>query len=136
VLLDKLPPHLDTLIVFNKCDLSGVPSGPCTVENRKALRISAALDHGLPELRRAIREAAGLRETSEGLFSARARHLDALRLAQAHLHAASERIASRQTAELAAEELRLAQGALGEITGQVTTEDLLGAVFSRFCIGK
>jgi tRNA modification GTPase len=72
----------------------------------------------------------------EGTFMARARHLDALRLAQVHLDEARTALATAGAAEIAAEELRRAHQALGQITGEVSTEDLLGAVFSRFCIGK
>jgi tRNA modification GTPase len=72
----------------------------------------------------------------EGTFIARARHLDALRQAQQHLAEARTALATSGAAEIAAEELRCAQQALGRITGEVSTEDLLGAVFSRFCIGK
>ena len=135
-LIARMPTDLRTLIVFNKCDLSRRAAGSFVHEQQQALRISAADGAGLDELRAAIRAAAGLSENIGGVFSARARHLDALRLARKHLHAASDRLAQRSAAELAAEELRLAHDALGEITGRVTSEDLLGAVFSRFCIGK
>lgn len=135
-LLARLPASLATLVVFNKCDLSGAAPGPCEIDARPALRLSAAQDQGVDALRAAIRNAAGLHDASEGLFSARARHLDALRNARSHLAAAITHVQRRSTAELAAEELRLAHDALGEVTGRVSTEDLLGAVFSRFCIGK
>jgi tRNA modification GTPase len=75
--------------------------------------------------------------SDEGVYLARARHLDAIGRAQAHLRGAADELrhdAARP--ELAAEELRLAQRALGEITGQVTADDILGQIFSRFCIGK
>ncbi len=134
-LLARLPSTARQILVFNKCDLSGLAPDAFEVEGRKALRVCAATGEGLDALRTAIRATAGLDEQIEGVFSARARHLDALRLTQQHLRAARERLGS-SVAELAAEELRLAHDALGTITGRTTTEDLLGAVFSRFCIGK
>jgi tRNA modification GTPase len=135
-LFARLPATVHRLWVFNKCDLSGNPPGAFDFEASQALRLCAATGDGLDALRAAIRVAAGLDERLEGVFIARARHLDALRQTQAHLRAARERLAIGRNAELAAEDLRLAHAALGLITGQTTTEDLLGAVFSRFCIGK
>jgi len=78
-------------------------------------------------------EAVGWRAQESGVFMARERHLRALQLAQNHLRQAQEVLSG---AELFAEELRLAQRALSEITGEFTSEDLLGEIFSRFCIGK
>jgi len=135
-LLAKLPSTAQQILVFNKCDLSGAAPGTFEYEGRDALRICAATGEGLDALRTAIRAAAGLDDRMEGVFSARARHLDALRLTQGHLQAARAQLGCGSAAELAAEELRLAHDALGAITGRSTTEDLLGAVFSRFCIGK
>lgn len=135
-LLQKLPPTLPVLVLLNKCDLSDRAPGGVEMTGPGAIRISAALGTGLPELRTAIRDAAGLGASCEGLFSARSRHVDALRRTREHLQLARQRLEPTGGAELAAEELRLAHEALGEISGRVTTEDLLGAVFSRFCIGK
>jgi tRNA modification GTPase len=83
-------------------------------------------------LRTWLLEAAGWRPHGEGIFMARGRHLQALREAQAFLEGASR----LQAFELLAENLRLAQAALGRITGEVSADDLLGEIFSRFCIGK
>ncbi|TDU28730.1 tRNA modification GTPase trmE [Panacagrimonas perspica] len=135
-LLAQLPSTARQILVFNKCDLSGAASGAFVREGRDALRICAATGEGLDALRAAIRATAGLDEQMEGVFSARARHLDALHQTQRHLQAARMQLGLGTAAELAAEELRLAHDALGTITGRTTTEDLLGAVFSRFCIGK
>lgn len=132
----RLPEGLDYRLVFNKCDLSGASAGTIDLDGRPALRISASTGAGLDALGAMIRTHAGLDERMEGSFIARARHLDALRLAQRHLADARAALASRGAAEIAAEELRRAHQALGQITGEVSTEDLLGAVFSRFCIGK
>lgn len=135
-LLAQLPSTARQILVFNKCDLSGAASGTFEHEGRDALRICAATGDGLDALRAAIRATAGLDDQMEGVFSARARHLDALHQTQCHLQAARAQLHLGTAAELAAEELRLAHDALGTITGRTTTEDLLGAVFSRFCIGK
>mgnify|MGYP001584683737 CR=1 FL=1 len=135
-LLDQLPGAANRLVLLNKCDLSLRAPGLAEVPGCAALRISAATGAGFDALRTAIREAAGLGEHTETLFSARTRHVDALHRTRKHLALARRQLEQRVGAELAAEELRMAHEALGEISGRVTTEDLLGAVFSRFCIGK
>lgn len=135
-LLAALPGRLPRLCLYNKCDLSGRPAGPFEQDGEIHLRLSAAGGIGLDDLRSRIREQAGLGDARESLFSARSRHLEALERTESHLQAARRRLDQRQWPELAAEELRRAQDALGEITGHVTTEDLLGQIFSAFCIGK
>ncbi len=100
------------------------------------LRLCARSGAGLDLLRAEVRRAAGLSATGESLFSARTRHVDALQRALACAQDAQARLGERAAPELAAEDLRLAQQALGEITGAFTTEDLLGRIFSQFCIGK
>ena len=135
-LLAQLPPSLPTLVLFNKCDLSGRAVGSVKCDGYEALRICAASGQGLDSLRARITAAAGLCDANESVFSAHTRHLDALHHARTHLDAAHAHLHAQGRAELAAEELRLAHDALGSITGRVSTEDLLGAGFSRFCIGK
>ena len=99
--------------------------------------LSARTGQGMEALRARLRIAAGTGgEGTAGAFSARARHVDALQKVGAHLQAASRRLRIDSAGELAAEELRLAQGVLGGITGATTPDDLLGAIFSSFCIGK
>ena len=117
--------------VFNKIDVvpGAVPPD--------GLAISAASGEGLAALRARLLAVAGWQAAPEGLFIARARHVEALRRTRAHLDAAAAHAAAgNATLELFAEELRLAHGALGEITGAFTSDDLLGAIFGRFCIGK
>ena len=87
-------------------------------------------------LRSRIREAVGATDQVEGSFSARQRHIDALKRAGSHLAAGGQAMETSQAGELLAEELRLAQQALGEITGEMLPDDLLGEIFSSFCIGK
>ncbi len=100
------------------------------------MNLSAKTGEGLAGLTERLHRAAGLVETGEGAFSARTRHLDALSRTLAHVEAGAARLETFSQPELLAEELRLAQQALGEITGEVLADDLLGAIFSSFCIGK
>jgi len=135
-LLARLPADVETLLLFNKCDLSGrTPGRETTPGGRVRLRLSAGAEppQGMDLLAAEIKRAAGLSGApAEGLFTARARHLDALHRAQAALRLAR----AHGAPELIAEELRLAQQALDEITGRFSSEDLLGRIFSSFCIGK
>jgi tRNA modification GTPase len=117
------------LHVFNKVDAASSPAG--------GLALSARTGEGLDGLRRALLERAGWHASTEGVFIARARHVHALRRTREHLQQARAQAASPDPAlDLLAEELRLAHDALGEITGAFSADDLLGEIFSRFCIGK
>jgi tRNA modification GTPase len=101
------------------------------------IAISAKTGTGLDALRRALLERAGWHASPEGVFIARTRHVEALRRTREHLALAQQLgEASDPALDLYAEELRLAHNALGEITGAFSVEDLLGEIFSRFCIGK
>lgn len=137
-LLSRLPPDIEVLLLLNKCDLSGrAPGREVDAQQRVQLRLSAAAGSGLDLLAAEIKRAAGLGAGgNEGLFIARARHLEALRQALASLRLARAHGARNASPELIAEELRLAQAALDEITGRFSSEDLLGRIFSTFCIGK
>ena len=116
---------------FNKLDAAPGTAPP------DRLAISATTGAGLAALRARLLAVAGWQAAPEGLFIARARHVEALRRTRAHLDAAAAHAASgNATLELFAEELRLAHGALGEITGAFSSDDLLGQIFGRFCIGK
>ena len=119
------------LIVLNKVDLVGPGSDPSRLA--PGLAISAKTGQGMEGLRRALLAAAGWEGSSEDVILARARHLDALRRAATHVQAAADIVAEP---ECAAEELRLAQQALEELTGRKTADDLLGEIFGRFCLGK
>ena len=125
------------LHVYNKSDLAGGPPPPAPEHGASSLALSALTGAGLDAFRQRLLERAGWRAEAEGLFIARARHVDALQRARRHLEAAGAHAAAGDAAlELLAEELRAAHDALGEITGHFTSDDLLGAIFSRFCIGK
>ena len=120
------------LHVFNKSD--AVPSGMVETDG---LRISARTGDGLPELRHALLERAGWHACPEGVFIARTRHVQALRLTAEHLAQAQALAAGADAAlDVLAEELRLAHRSLGEITGAFSADDLLAEIFGRFCIGK
>ncbi|MCW8188105.1 tRNA uridine-5-carboxymethylaminomethyl(34) synthesis GTPase MnmE, partial [Verminephrobacter eiseniae] len=104
---------------------------------RPTVHLSARTGQGLDGLRRILLEVAGWQSVPEGICIARARHVQALQMAAAHLEQAADQLQARGSAlELLAEELRLAQNALDSITGAFTSDDLLGAIFARFCIGK
>ena len=121
-----------SVTVRNKVDLTGDPPG----FHAGAINVSALTGAGMAELRAAVRDRVGLRDSTEGLFTARRRHLDALERAGTFLAHARSTCDTVVALELVAEDLRLAQNALGEITGEFTSEDLLGEIFATFCIGK
>ena len=130
-LLAKLPRTLPRIDVMNKIDLLG--REPEWNQANAAVWLSAKTGAGLELLKESLLSAAGWQAAGEGLFMARARHVQALRAAQAHLDRAK---VADDKLELLAEDLRLSQQSLGEITGAYTPDDLLGEIFSRFCIGK
>lgn len=127
---ETLPAGAKRITVVNKIDLlAGAPAG----KRDDAVQVSAKTGAGLDALRAALLEAAGWSSRGESVFLARERHLRALEEARGHLAAAA---AQEAQWEFFAEELRLAQEALGSITGRVSADDLLGEIFARFCIGK
>ncbi|MDE2195778.1 MAG: tRNA uridine-5-carboxymethylaminomethyl(34) synthesis GTPase MnmE [Gammaproteobacteria bacterium] len=134
-ILAELPAALPVTLVFNKIDLAGRPPALQESAPYPQLWLSARTGAGLGLLRAHLKRAAGYNESGEDTFSARRRHLQALARAREHLQAAAAHI-ENSARELLAEELRLAQLCLGEITGEFTSEDLLGRIFSDFCIGK
>jgi tRNA modification GTPase len=129
----RLPKGVAQIMVINKIDLCGQPPATYAGNRTTKVALSAKTGAGIELLRAAMLEAVGWGGSGEGLFMARERHLQALQTAQAHIEQAS---ASMFQLELFAEELKLAQGALASITGDFTADDLLGEIFSRFCIGK
>ena len=123
-------------VILNKTDMSKIPTGLSTCNNHTAVCLSAQTGEGLEALHRRLKESAGLRISTESGFTARRRHIDALFRTLSSIQKASELLEERTYPELVAEELRLAQQALGEITGSFSSDDLLGEIFSSFCIGK
>ncbi|MBX5460296.1 MAG: tRNA uridine-5-carboxymethylaminomethyl(34) synthesis GTPase MnmE [Steroidobacteraceae bacterium] len=131
-----LPHDVPVTLVFNKCDLAtGLPVAD-TISGPPGVAISALTGEGLDALRAHLKSCMGYRTSDVGTISARQRHLDALARARASVEEAARHLTERRAGELVAEELRIAQHALGEITGEFTSEDLLGRIFSSFCIGK
>src|SRR5450755_238076 len=131
-----LPPDVAVTLVFNKCDLAiGVPIAD-TVSGPPRISLSAATGQGIETLRAHLKSCMGYQALDGGTVSARSRHLEALARARAHVEEAARQLSERRAGELVAEELRAAQQDLGEITGEFTTEDLLGRIFSGFCVGK
>ncbi|HAF55007.1 MAG TPA: tRNA uridine-5-carboxymethylaminomethyl(34) synthesis GTPase MnmE, partial [Thauera sp.] len=129
----RLPPGVERITVVNKIDLAGWAAGRHEVAGRVRLQVSARNGEGVDLVRQELLRIAGWHAHGEDVILARERHLAALRQALAHVRAAGGQLGAL---ELFAEELRLAQEQLGEITGEFSADDLLGVIFSRFCIGK
>lgn len=121
-------------LVANKIDLAAHPSGVGSEQGVPVVFLSALSGAGVDGLVAHLKQMAGLGAEGEGTFSARRRHLDALARTRAHLAAAGAELPA--ALELAAEHLRSAQESLGELTGELTSDDLLGEIFATFCIGK
>jgi tRNA modification GTPase len=131
-LRERLPAGVPVVDVWNKADAVAAQQGRPGGE-----WLSAKTGAGLDGLRRRLLEIAGWQSAPEGIYIARERHVQALRRVDAHLMEAAAHLAAQaQSLDLLAEELRLAQNALNEITGEFSSDDLLGVIFSRFCIGK
>lgn len=132
----RLPKDVPLTLIFNKCDQAvGFPVSD-TISGPPRLLMSALTGDGLDLLRAHLKQTMGFHTAEAGTVSARQRHLDALSRARAHVDEGERQLKERRAGELVAEELRAAQQALGEITGEFTTDDLLGRIFSSFCIGK
>lgn len=136
-LAKDIPAGVPVTIVRNKIDLAGDPSGERqTRRGMTMISVSALTGDGVDLLRDHLERCIGFQAGESGALSARRRHLDALARARRHLDLGRKQLELHKAGELMAEELRLAQQALGEITGEVTSEDLLGRIFASFCIGK
>jgi len=131
-----LTKDIDVTIVYNKCDLSGNSAAIEHEPHRTTLRLSAKTGAGLDLLKQHLKACMGFEEGGEGRFSARRRHLQSLQAAGEFLHRGEQQLLHAGAGELLAEDLRQCQNALGEITGAVTSDELLGEIFSSFCIGK
>ena len=131
--LSRFPPGQPRARVLNKIDLAPDAAAPSAHGGETVLRVSAKTGQGMDALRAWLLDAAGWKPHGEGLFMARERHVQALEEALLALEAAGDHA---QAFDLAAEDLRLAHRALGRITGEVSADEVLGAIFSRFCIGK
>ncbi|WP_439256932.1 tRNA uridine-5-carboxymethylaminomethyl(34) synthesis GTPase MnmE [Lonepinella sp. BR2271] len=134
--LQKLPPNIPVTLIRNKTDLSGEITGLSEENGYTVIRLSARNQQGIDLLREHLKQAMGYQTSTEGGFLARRRHLEALEKAAEHLQQGHIQLTQFYAGELLAEELRLVQTHLSEITGQFTSDDLLGNIFSSFCIGK
>ncbi len=132
----RLPSAIPLTRIKNKIDLTRHKPGMQKTGAETVICLSAKTGAGLEDLRRHLKTCMGFDAEAEDTVAARRRHLEALQRAGDHLIQAGEELAAGRALELVAENLRLAQQSLGEITGELTTEDLLGRIFSEFCIGK
>ncbi|MBU2978437.1 tRNA uridine-5-carboxymethylaminomethyl(34) synthesis GTPase MnmE [Alteromonas sp. C1M14] len=136
----KLPANIPTTVIRNKADISGEVPGEQGIDTQHGkidvIALSASTGQGVDTLREHLAATMGLDTTTEGQFIARRRHLDALEKAAQHVDNGQQQLLNNLAGELLAEELRLAHLSLTEITGEFTSDDLLGRIFSSFCIGK
>jgi tRNA modification GTPase len=133
---DELPAGVAVTLVVNKIDLTGMRASIDTRADPVQIHLSAKTGEGLDLLRGHLKQMAGYQGADSGALSARRRHLDALIRARDHVRRGADNFRSARTLELFAEDLRLAQGSLSEITGAFGSEELLGEIFRTFCIGK
>jgi tRNA modification GTPase len=133
---EQWPQGVPLTLVYNKIDLTGTPPRIEASALPPRVFLSAKTGAGIDLLRAHLKSVAGFADGESGALSARRRHLDALDRARASVQRAAEILAQSKAQELCAEDLRLAQAALSEITGEFSSDDLLGEIFSSFCIGK
>ncbi|OQX46065.1 MAG: tRNA uridine-5-carboxymethylaminomethyl(34) synthesis GTPase MnmE, partial [Candidatus Sedimenticola endophacoides] len=131
-----LPPGVPITLVRNKVDRSATPVAIAEVGGETEIALSAKTGDGIDLLREHLKQSVGYPGDQEGEFIARRRHLDAIARATRHLEEGRTVFERSASGELLAEELRQAQRALGEITGEFSADDLLGRIFADFCIGK
>jgi len=130
----NLPSHVPVTFLHNKADKSGRSIG---LNNEgDVFAVSAKEGRGVAELKAYLRQTMGLEQTTQGEFLARRRHIDAIERALEHIHTGKAALEEGLAGELMAEDLRQAQLALSEITGEFSADDLLGEIFAGFCIGK
>ncbi|MBB1272696.1 tRNA uridine-5-carboxymethylaminomethyl(34) synthesis GTPase MnmE [Psychromonas sp. SR45-3] len=134
--IDRLPNNVGLTVVRNKADLTGETLVTTEHDNHPVYRISAKTGLGVDDLKQHLKDIMGYQGNTEGGFMARRRHLEAIDRAEQHLLEGKVQLEEYQAGELLAEELRLTQQHLSEITGEFTSDDLLGRIFSSFCIGK
>lgn len=134
--IDRLPDNVGLTVVRNKADLTGETLVTTEHDNHPVYRISAKTGLGVDDLKQHLKDIMGYQGNTEGGFMARRRHLEAIDRAEQHLLEGKVQLEEYRAGELLAEELRLTQQHLSEITGEFTSDDLLGRIFSSFCIGK
>lgn len=134
--LKLIPPKTEVTMIFNKIDLQKQKAVKQEKKTHTCIYLSALTGDGVEILRQHILDKMGFNNTVETCFMARQRHITALETAKTHIAKTLEYLHEKQQADFIAEELKLSHKALGEITGRVTSDDLLGKIFSSFCIGK
>jgi tRNA modification GTPase len=140
-MIDTLPKEIGKTIIYNKIDQHNISAKIIdeaeSIEKHDAeIYLSAKTGEGIEFLKQHLKNCMGYQQKSEGQFIARRRHLDAIDTAEEHLNVADKNLHEIKAGELLAEELRFAQQALSSITGEFSSDDLLGRIFSDFCIGK
>jgi tRNA modification GTPase len=135
-LLKTLPTHIPIIKVYNKIDLLNIEPEIKQIETGFSCYLSIKTGQGLNLLRQHLKESVGFNEATDNVFIARRRHIEAIRVASEFVENALNQLQINQAGELVAEDLRQAQMSLSEITGKVSSDDLLGKIFSSFCIGK
>ena len=134
--VDRLPDNIGITVIRNKADQTNEPLGICHINDPTLIRLSAKTGKGVESLRLHLKQCMGFSGGNEGGFMARRRHLEALDRAAEHLQIGQQQLESYMAGEILAEELRITQQHLSEITGEFSSDDLLGRIFSSFCIGK
>ena len=134
-ILDSLPKDIGVTTIYNKIDTAN-HSSEIIEEQKTVIYLSAKTGDGIELLKQHLKNCMGYQQKTEGQFIARRRHLDAINTAEQHLNIADKNLHELKSGELLAEELRFAQQALSSITGEFSSDDLLGRIFSDFCIGK
>ena len=135
--LEQRPDPAKVTLIYNKVDVTGEPVAQDTAaDGSVVLHLSSRQGEGIDLLREHLKACMGFEQTGESLFSARRRHLEALEEAASYLQHGFDQLTLMGAGELLAEDLRMAQQALGKITGEFSADDLLGRIFSSFCIGK
>ncbi|SFC49427.1 tRNA uridine-5-carboxymethylaminomethyl(34) synthesis GTPase MnmE [Pseudoalteromonas denitrificans] len=134
--IDKLPKKMEITVIRNKVDLSNEQVCSQEINNQTVINLSAKNNSGIDLVKDHLKQIMGYKGSTEGGFMARRRHLEALNHAAEHLEIGQTQLEMHIAGELLAEELRLTQQYLNEITGEFTSDDLLGQIFSSFCIGK
>ncbi len=133
---EQLPDNIGVIRIFNKIDCSGRKPELIETDTETDIALSAKTGEGLDILKVHLKKCMGYEQSNEGRFMARRRHIEALEKADQHLQIARYNLIELQAGELLAEELRLVQQQLNTITGEFSSDDLLGKIFSSFCIGK
>ena len=135
-ILNSLPDNIDIIKVYNKIDLLGIEPKLIATENGYKCYLSIKTGQGMDLLKQHLKESVGFNDNTNDVFIARRRHIVAITTSHQFVESALEQLQLNQAGELVAEDLRQAQMSLGEITGTVSSDDLLGKIFSSFCIGK